>query len=144
LIISTSDSLFISGGSYNEPLLNSCSTESWEIQKGKEVGWAPISGLYRRPHIFFQDDLVWNISLKGFIQYRVRFANTGAVDKFSHLVGLWECSRASNNLSVDVAAGRALKGHVIELAMCKWDDEESAFAEIDVLTSTFALFHGIA
>ena len=67
--------------------------------------------------------------------------------KFSYLVSLWECARTSNGslcISVDAKAERALKGHVKGLAACQWDDEEQALAEVDVLTSTFALFHGSA
>lgn len=90
---------------------------------------------------------MWYISFFHLFEYRIRFTNTSVVEKFSYLVSLWECSRTSNKIlgiSVDSTAERALEGHVSELAAYQWDDEEHAFAEVDVLTSTFALFNGSA
>lgn len=88
---------------------------------------------------------MWYLSFFGLFQYRVRFTNLSVVNKFSYLVSLWEYARTSNrclDISADAAVERALKDHVKELAAYQWDDEEQAFADIDVLTSTFALFHG--
>ena len=87
----------------------------------------------------------------GWVRYRVRFATINVVEKFSYLVSLWEHTRTSSKalgISLDATAEHALKGHVLDLVLelekCRWDDDENAFAEIDILTSTFALFHGSA
>jgi hypothetical protein len=85
---------------------------------------------------------VWYLSYPNLSQYYVRVRDRTAVEKFSNLVNLWECSKARiGDVRVDEMALHAMKGHVSELVACQWDDEEQAFEEIDTLTSTFALFH---
>lgn len=88
---------------------------------------------------------MWYISFFGLVQYRIEFTNKSTAEKFSYVVNLWESSKAPREalgISVDAMVKHALKGHVSELMACQWDDEERAFDEIDILTSTFALFHG--
>ena len=86
-----------------------------------------------------QDALVWNISPFG-LKYRVNLREVNMVEKFAALAMLWECSKVAS--VVDTAnIERALMGHVSTLAACQWDDDDVAFTEIDMLTSTFALFH---
>lgn len=98
---------------------------------------------WQRELTCFQDALVRHISLLGFFQYSIRFSNTSAVEEFSKMVSLCECSRTPNGASgISADAERALKGLVLELGAYQWDDEENAFTEIDMLTSTFALLHG--
>ena len=86
---------------------------------------------------------MWYISLVGWVEYRVKFMNMNAVENFSNLVGRWGCSRSDvSGREVDATAVSVLRGHVLELAARQYDDEESAFAEIDMLTSSFALLYG--
>lgn len=84
---------------------------------------------------------MWHLTDPFLYQFRVRFTNRTASEKFSDLVGLMERSKASSDVRVDKMASRSLKGHVSELLACQWDDEEQAFEEVDTLTSTFALFN---
>ena len=87
-----------------------------------------------------QDDLVWNIYEFGLFQYRIKFLDANTREKFTNLADLWEVSRVSSTVgATDIE--EALKGHVSTLAACQWDDDDVAFTEIDMLTSTFALFH---
>lgn len=80
------------------------------------------------------------------VKYHVKFANPTMVEKFSSLVNLWE-NTSPNALVAEEggtrvqAAVNVLRGHVLKLAAHQYDDEENAFAEIDMLTSSFALFH---
>src|ERR1700744_5446238 len=89
-----------------------------------------------------QDALVWNITLVGWFQYRVKFPDAYTMERFTTLANLWEHSRVRSTVDMtDIES--ALRGHVLTLAANQWDNDDVAFTEIDMLTATFALFFKI-
>jgi hypothetical protein len=71
------------------------------------------------------------------IQYRVRFRNTIASDRFAVLASLWRHARGAGG---NGGINKRLEEEVVSpLAGDQWDDDKKAFAEIDMLTSDFAL-----
>ena len=89
---------------------------------------------------------MWHITLFGMVEYHVKFASLNTVEKFLSLVNLWGNTSPNalvaeeDGISVQ-AAVNVLRGHILKLAAHQYDDKENAFAEIDMLTSSFALFH---
>ena len=87
---------------------------------------------------------MWYITEFAMFEYRVKFANPGMAEKFSSLVNLLgsPSGTESDGISAQVAVND-LRDHVLKLAGRQYDDdEESAFAEIDIETSSFALLDG--
>jgi hypothetical protein len=81
-----------------------------------------------------KDALTWTITEKFGIQYRVRFENSRASDKFAVFAGFWTYSRESGEYN------NALRTIALGFAGSLWESEEEAFTEMDTITSTFALF----
>ena len=83
----------------------------------------------------------WYVALPPLFGYKISFKNVKASEKFSLLVDRWESSRPRR---FDIAAGTKsmvdLQRGVLELVpVYQWEDDDVAFTEIDMLTSTFAL-----
>lgn len=98
-----------------------------------------VSRVHYSCHISYshisQDALTWTITDPTVVGYRIRFENVHASDKFAVLASCWKDSKGSEGGKYD-----GLRRVVLEIAANEWDDEEIAFEEIDMLTSTFALF----
>jgi hypothetical protein len=131
--------MFIHGGSKNEMLMSISSTEEYQIwEQCKDVALF-FKFLVAHLLTILQDALMWVITNFGWFQYRIKFPDANTMDKFTNLANLWEPSRVKSTTDItDIET--ALKGHVSTLAACQWDDDNVAFTEIDMLTSTFALF----
>jgi hypothetical protein len=82
-----------------------------------------------------QDALTWTITDPTVVEYRIRFKNVHASDKFAVLASCWKDAKGSEGGKYN-----GLRTVVSGIAGNQWDDEEIAFEEIDILTSTFALF----
>ena len=83
-----------------------------------------------------KDALTWTITetdASG-LQYRVRFKNSHASDKFAVLANLWTPSRYSGEYNKELYAT------VLDWARNLEESEEAAITEIDVVTSSVALF----
>jgi hypothetical protein len=72
--------------------------------------------------------------LTGMIQYSIRLRDVHASDMFGDLADDWMSSRGEGGID------NGLYDKVVSnLAGSRWEDDEAAFGEIDMLTSTFAL-----
>ena len=82
---------------------------------------------------------MWYITEFAMFEYRVKFAHPRMAEKFSSLVNLLGSPSESDDISAQVVVND-LRDHVLKLAGRQYgNDEESAFAEIDIKTSSFAL-----
>jgi len=81
--------------------------------------------------------LIWTITELGGIQYKVRFENAQASDKFAVLANFWTSAPISGGYNIN------LRAVVLRFAGSSWESVETAFAEIDTFTATFALFDSV-
>jgi len=83
-----------------------------------------------------KDALTWTITeidASG-IQYRVRFRNSYASNKFAALANLWTHSQVSGEYNND------LRAVVLGWERDPLEPEETAFMDIDIITNSFSMF----
>jgi hypothetical protein len=83
--------------------------------------------------------LTWTITFTGLKQYKVKFENMRASDKFAALASLWTESRESS-IAECRKYSAVLHRVASTLAGSQWEDDVIAFNEVEMLTSTFSLF----
>lgn len=134
---SCGDHIFLNSDANSEIMVSMHSGEAQrpQIQRVWGVSKASYFIASHSGSLLSKDALTWTITETDAsrLQYRVRFKNSHASDKFAVLANLWTPSQYSGEYNNKLCAA------VLHWARNLEESEEAAVTEIDVVTSSVAL-----